>query len=163
MKLIITLTLTGDAAADMSSLPTLSQQRLGVVNGDMRRRIGLYLANKVDPGEATLTIVRKPGWVAGWNIPGYMPDEEPRTFDTREEAVAHLDDELERALQDRLELHEATVEPTEHDRHARWLDRRDVIKNTYNRALDALRGASSSGPFWVQCGNHVWWVAEEQA
>ena len=34
-------------------------------------------------------------WVAGWNLPGYMPEMEPQEFDTREEAEAFIQAEKE--------------------------------------------------------------------
>lgn len=36
-----------------------------------------------------------PGYVAGWNIPGYMPESEPVEFDTFEEARDYIVSEIE--------------------------------------------------------------------
>ena len=36
-------------------------------------------------------------WVAGWNMPGYLPECEPVSFDTWREAHAYIVEELERA------------------------------------------------------------------
>ena len=32
-------------------------------------------------------------WIAGWNLPGCLPEMEPVAFDTREEAEAFIADE----------------------------------------------------------------------
>lgn len=37
-------------------------------------------------------------YVAGWNLAGYLPETEPETFDTLEDARAYLVDEVERWL-----------------------------------------------------------------
>lgn len=34
-------------------------------------------------------------WIAGWNLPGCLPETEPFIFDTREEAEAYIADEKE--------------------------------------------------------------------
>lgn len=36
-------------------------------------------------------------WVAGWNMPGYMPDSQPAAFDTCDEARDYLAQEMQRA------------------------------------------------------------------
>ncbi len=51
-------------------------------------------------------------WVAGWNMPGYLPETDPVSFDTWEEAHAYIVGELERAWDmgedaDYLEAHTA--------------------------------------------------------
>lgn len=35
-------------------------------------------------------------WVAGWNMPGYLPEAEPVEFDSKKEAIEFLIDELTR-------------------------------------------------------------------
>lgn len=42
-----------------------------------------------------LEALRKP-WVAGWNMPGYMPDSEPARFETFEDARDYIADEMAR-------------------------------------------------------------------
>lgn len=37
---------------------------------------------------------RKPRFVAGWNMPGYMPDSEPAEFDNAEDARAYIADAM---------------------------------------------------------------------
>jgi hypothetical protein len=39
-------------------------------------------------------------WLAGWNMPGYLPETEPVAFNTRDEALGYLADETERWAQD---------------------------------------------------------------
>lgn len=36
------------------------------------------------------------GYLAGWNLAGYLPETEPEHFDTLEEAVSYLRDTVER-------------------------------------------------------------------
>jgi len=36
----------------------------------------------------------KPKFVAGWNMPGYLPDVEPMEFDTSEDAMEYIRDEI---------------------------------------------------------------------
>jgi hypothetical protein len=42
-----------------------------------------------------LEAMRRP-FVAGWNMPGYMPDNEPAAFETFEDAQAYIREEIER-------------------------------------------------------------------
>lgn len=37
-----------------------------------------------------------PKWLAGWNMPGYLPETEPVEFDSREDALNYLFAEAER-------------------------------------------------------------------
>lgn len=39
-------------------------------------------------------------WVAGWNIPGYLPEMHPETFDSWEDAREFLINEIESFLED---------------------------------------------------------------
>lgn len=51
-------------------------------------------------------------WVAGWNMPGYLPETDPETFDTLEDAVAYLRETAERwADEDEQDSPEILVEP----------------------------------------------------
>lgn len=36
----------------------------------------------------------KPKFVAGWNMPGYLPDSEPAEFDSAEDALEYIKDEM---------------------------------------------------------------------
>lgn len=36
----------------------------------------------------------KPKFVAGWNMPGYLPDSEPAEFDSAEDALEYIKDEI---------------------------------------------------------------------
>jgi hypothetical protein len=56
-------------------------------------------------------------WVAGWNMPGYLPESDPEGFDTWGEAHAYIVESVERAwdggedadyLDAHTELHAAT-------------------------------------------------------
>ena len=79
-------------------------------------------------------------WVAGWNMPGYLPETMPESFDTWEEAHAYIVSEFERAWDDgtdedyleaHTELHhmESGVPfwvSVEDDRLRYWVDRDDI-------------------------------------
>ena len=39
-------------------------------------------------------------WVAGWNMPGYLPESEPVGFDSWEDAHAYIVESVERAWDD---------------------------------------------------------------
>jgi len=39
-------------------------------------------------------------FIAGWNMPGYLPDSDPVEFETRDEAVSYLSDTIERFWDD---------------------------------------------------------------
>ncbi len=41
-----------------------------------------------------LTKACKPKFIAGWNMPGYLPDSEPAEFDSAEDALEYLKDEM---------------------------------------------------------------------
>lgn len=47
-------------------------------------------------------------WHAGWNMPGYSPDNPPDVFDTREGAVSHLADAIVREVEDSYQAVEDT-------------------------------------------------------
>jgi hypothetical protein len=42
-------------------------------------------------------------FVAGWNMPGYLPDNEPATFDTFKEACEYILGEIDREIDDKTE------------------------------------------------------------
>jgi len=44
--------------------------------------------------EELTDLSRKPRFVAGWNLPGYMPDSEPATFDDIDDAIAYVVDQM---------------------------------------------------------------------
>lgn len=44
--------------------------------------------------EELRTLRNTPRFVAGWNMPGYMPDSEPASFDRRDDAKRYIIDEL---------------------------------------------------------------------
>jgi hypothetical protein len=47
-------------------------------------------------------------YVAGWNMPGYMPDSEPAAFDTCDEARDYIADEMDRDADQEADSREAT-------------------------------------------------------
>lgn len=83
-------------------------------------------------------------YAAGWNMPGYMPDETPALFTDLETARSYIEEELERAADD---YGNADAE-----------GERDENAKIYEDALAAL--GAERGEFSVQVGAHVWWVTK---
>jgi hypothetical protein len=79
---------------------------------------------------------RKP-WAAGWNMPGYMPDNEPAGFATWEEARDYLVSELERAAE------ESEDEASE-----------------YAEAAARFAGLPDESGIGETIGAYHWWVTE---
>ncbi len=77
-------------------------------------------------------------YIAGWNMPGYLPDNEPAHFDTFEEAKQYIIDEL-MAYADEEDADEPTTLGNEID----------------NVAQDVNL---ESRPFTVYAGKFAWWV-----
>ena len=82
-------------------------------------------------------------WAAGWNIPGYLPDDPACHYITWEKAREYLDDELARAGDD------FTCE-----------DGDQSIVNMYADAGDKLSKATAGERFCERVGNYVWWIEE---
>jgi hypothetical protein len=57
-----------------------------------------------------LEALRKP-WVAGWNMPGCMPDSDPAIFETFEDARDYIVSALENAVDDVTEANEGVINP----------------------------------------------------
>lgn len=63
----------------------------------------------------------KPKYVAGFNMPGYMPDSEPSEFDTAEEALDYIKGEISTANDDEgLGLSEDEIEALEADKRGEF-------------------------------------------
>lgn len=77
-------------------------------------------------------------WVAGWNMPGYMPDSEPVTFETNNEALEYIADEIA-----------SVAEQCESDDEAKPL----------TDAAEAIR--TYSGEFGQTIGQYHYWVTHE--
>ena len=81
-------------------------------------------------------------WSSGWNVPGYLPDDEPMNLDTWSAARDALMEELERARD------EATDDGVADD------------NNPYIDAIDDLSDAEDGINWCQRVGNYVWWVQE---
>lgn len=81
---------------------------------------------------------RTPRFVAGWNMPGYMPDSEPAEFDNAEDAKQYIIDTVKRA-------EEETDDETEAETLCAFAE--DVNLE--------------SDEFSAQCLNYVYWVTED--
>lgn len=82
-------------------------------------------------------------WVAGWNMPGYMPETEAALFDDWGDACRYLSEELSRYADEEAEAENwETAEQAEHA--ARLLEEE----------------AEPRKPVTVQAGSYVWWMEE---
>lgn len=97
-----------------------------------------------------ITIKREAGWIAGWNIPGYLPDDEPQAFATFAEAHDYLIEELNRGMECRL----GDLTSSDDSKAA-------GIRAVYTNALKRLGEQPAGTDTWVQCGKHVWWLRRE--
>ena len=78
-------------------------------------------------------------WVAGWNMPGYMPDTEPAEFDNAEDAKQYIIDSVKRA-------EDETEDETEAETLCGFAE--DVNLETADE-------------FSAQCLQYVYWVRED--
>lgn len=88
-------------------------------------------------------------WSAGWNVPGYMPDEEPHHFRTWEDAAAWLDDELARAGDCARE--DGTQKVVD-----QYTDAQLELENMRGGTEQAHLDNRSS--FYARVGNYLWWI-----
>ena len=86
-------------------------------------------------------------YIAGWNMPGYMPESEPEEFDTAREAVQYLLDTVERFWDS-----DADVPNLEAD--ARWLGIHTALHNALTSTEDLEDFAGDTGDmslvFWIE-------------
>ena len=78
-------------------------------------------------------------WVAGWNMPGYLPDSEPAEFDNAEDAKQYIIDAVKRA-----------EDETEDEAEAETLC-----------AFAEDVNLETADEFSVQCLQYVYWVRED--
>lgn len=79
-----------------------------------------------------------PRYVAGWNMPGYMPDNEPAEFDNKEDAKEYIIETLKRFEDEAQEGGEA---------------------ETYCHGAEDINLAGDT--FSQQIGNYVFWVTQD--
>ena len=73
-------------------------------------------------------------WTAGWNMPGYLPEADPATFDTWHEAHAYIVGEVDRA----------------------WDEAED--EGTFLDAHTSLHVVTTDQPYTVIAGDYAYWV-----
>jgi hypothetical protein len=83
-------------------------------------------------------MAQKTVFIAGWNMPGYMPDSEPEQFDTQDAAKRYIIAELKMS-EDQAETEEEA----------------EII------CAFAEDVNIQSGEFSAQCGNWVYWVTSD--
>lgn len=148
MKKIITITLDSDLTDTHADF--IKNLRLNSLTGEtavVREAAWGVLGSAAASGEITITEQR--GWVAGWNVPGYLPESEPQQFDTWKEACDYLIEQIN-------EWHRDCVSEAADKDAERW-----GLKRT-NAALSVLHCALPDEPTWAQCGKYAWWIAQEQ-
>lgn len=114
----------------------------------------------------------KPRWIAGYNMPGYLPDNEPAEFGTFDEAKRYIiglmkqfeDDDLDRISELQRER-QAWISPTG---ETNWDNTYPVLaaelKTLEDKATEYCHGAEQvnlcSSEFSVHWGDYVFWVTE---
>lgn len=81
-------------------------------------------------------------WSAGWNVPGYLPDEEPAHFASWWAAYNYLSDELARAADDYETFDK--------------IDQRVV--DQFVRSQEVLAATKDGESVHVRIGNYLWWI-----
>lgn len=76
-------------------------------------------------------------WSCGWNIPGYLPVNEPMNFETWEQARAALLEELHLAVDDAII---------------------DEEHQLYLNAIDQLGREDPEFDWTMRIGNYAWWI-----
>lgn len=116
-----------------------------------------------------LEVMRKP-WTAGYNMPGYMPDNEPDVFEEHEEAISYLVNCIERHIEETEAVGDRLIDIEETLRRLKathdgvefgetvdgwhyWIiasDRDGMDPDDYEelKALKALEAKASSAPDW---------------
>lgn len=96
-------------------------------------------------------------FVAGWNMPGYMPDSEPASFDNAENARIYIADEMESEA-DNIESDvenpdESDLEPIT----AEWSSRATCAQ--LREAAERVR--AGSGEYGLTVGAYHYWVTQD--
>lgn len=82
-------------------------------------------------------------YVAGWNVPGYLPESEPAIFDNETGAIRYLSDTVDRFWDDDY----AREDESHEDADNRWAD---VFSNLpYETAPFNIANNDHSLTFWV--------------
>ena len=82
-------------------------------------------------------------YVAGWNIPGCLPENEPAIFDNETDAIRHLSDTVNRFWDDDYEREDESHETADN----RWLDTFSNLP--YETAPFNIANNDRSLTFWV--------------
>jgi hypothetical protein len=96
----------------------------------LSKELHMSMIDNPEPGQQV--------WSSGWNIPGFLPDDEPLHFDTWTEARAALREALDQAIY-------ATDEGTEEEA-------------AYKDAEMLLDQLEPDVEFCERVCNYVWWV-----
>lgn len=141
MKTTITITINHDGMTGEQSaaVKLLSSRQLATPQAVAQMTLTKMLAKS----NTSIEVVHAAGWVAGWNVPGYLPVDTPQIFDDYVDACAYLIDELERGKEQE--------------------DLSSFVA-MYDGAVSAVASRCAAEPtaFWYTVGDHVWWVAREQ-
>lgn len=84
-------------------------------------------------------------YIAGWNIPGYLPESDPAIFDNETNAIRYLSDTVDRFWDEDYEAD--TTEENRDKADVKWLD---VYSNLpYETAPFNIANNDRSLTFWV--------------
>ena len=84
-------------------------------------------------------------YIAGWNIPGYLPESDPAIFDNETDAIRYLSDTVDRFWDEDYEA--GTTEENRGEADVKWID---VYSNLpYETAPFNIRNNDGSLTFWV--------------
>lgn len=101
-------------------------------------------------------------WVAGWNTPGYLPDNEPVSFTSFHNACSYLVDELEAVARERRDASAACGGDAMRELNRQVRDYECAMEYVTKQSCTVSDGQAPAEPFFVTVGNYVWWVAREE-
>lgn len=97
----------------------------------------------LDGESATITVPAEANWVAGWNLPGYLPESDPEAFTEWQDAHGHLVDAVDR-------FWDEDAATPDLDEDAVWLPLHTALNSaTYGEPFQGFNGDQRL-VFWIQ-------------
>lgn len=109
-------------------------------------------------GGAIVTVEHTPGWLAGWNIPGCQPDDEPQLLENYDDALEYLADELMRAREQAMDQameKEGGGDASDTELMQLYREAEAQVRRRIGTEPD------QQTPFWLAVRNYTWWIARE--
>lgn len=97
-----------------------------------------------------------PRYIAGWNMPGYLPETEPEGFDTFAQAVAYLVDTVERFWDE--DYADADAEADVHDARENVDDKWLPVHTALDSAAPAHDLGTSTFQEYTGDRQYVFWI-----